>query len=343
MKRKIELSLIALCMFLGLVSQPMECCSEEVETYVQILPFTPNLGEVRLTDLDGNVVGDVDVAREYLVSFDLLDKNGIYDISSVHVRIYYAGSGGLIPSSPDKRCSYEVVWENNGSSGTWQSYPAGYLGAHTSFKKLSPCLFEYCFPFVLDKVSVPSGSENTWRVEVRVEDSSGLECTYDDLFFDVNDYIEWTGVPSQINLSSIDSEPESPWTLDSPISILTCITSNTQVNVNFKANALEFNDIMIDPCSYFTICAGVCPIGGSIVGGYEDEKPVSSELTSIYQGVFSSSCTLNPSVDGYIDCQNGLVSFAIDLQAGKQVPYVPAGTYLSSWTFSIERGSGITL
>jgi len=316
--------------------------SGETDVQVRIIPIPPNINDATLKNLDGVNVSTIDVNREYKVVFCILDKNGIDDIESIHVKLFYAGDGNYVPQEFNKRCMYEVVWENT-TQGTWYSTPSGYLGNTRSVKTLSPSLFEFSFPFILDKVAIPTGSENTWKVEIEVDDTSGLADTLNDISFDVNDYIEWSGIPAQIDLTSANNEPESQWTLDSTLSIQTCITSNTEVNVLFKANDFSMDDISIDASSYFDIKANSSPSGGSVTVDFSSPNSVPSELTKIYQDAYSEQCGLNPSVEGYIDCNTTIVSFLIDVSSGKTVPCVPAGSYMSTWIFSIERGDGCTL
>ncbi len=329
-------------MCMVLIAMPLEASTEDVDVSVRILPMIPVISNPTLTDVEGEAVASLDVAKEYMVNFELMEKNGIEDIVSVSVSVFYAGSGALEPSLPDKRSSYQIVWENTGG-GVWHSYPGGHLGTNTSFKSISKCLFEFSFPFILDKVSLPSGNVNTWKARIEVLDSSGYTGIYEDILFDVNDYVEWNGIPTQIDLTPIDNEPESPWVLNNPITIQTYIISNTEVDVYFRADDISLGDASIDPNSFFTICATNSPLGGSIAYGYDTGKNVPKSSTRIYEGAYSSGCTLNPSVDGYVDNDGGLVRFVIDVQDGKNVPCVPGGTYTASWYFSIGRGEGITL
>jgi len=341
MKKALSALFLILTLLVAIIL-PSTITSDEMDVNIIIAPVIPAIESPTLTDLDDNIVTDLDVGREYKVNFEILEKNGIEDIVSVNVKLYYAGDGSLGPSEHDKRCSYEITWENVGN-GSWQSYPSGYLGTNTHFRMFSPCLFEFSFPFILDKVAIPTGSENTWMVEITVIDEHGYYDIDQDIHFDVNDYIEWNGIPSQIDLSPENGEPESPWTLSSSINIQTSITSNTEVDVYFQSNPVTKNGLMIDPVEYFTIRAMNDPTGGSIANGYEVDKAVPSDNTRIYQGVYSTPCGLNPSVDGYVDHDGGLVSFRIDVQDDKSVPHLQGGTYLSSWVFSIERGQGTTL
>jgi len=324
-----------------MVCLPLISASEEVDVSVNILSVIPLIGDPTITNTEGSVVSTLDVSREYRVNFDIIERNGIDDLVSVSVSLFYAGDGTLAPAAPNERSSYEIVWDNVGM-GTWSSYPSGHLGSNTYFKKLSPCRFEFGFPFILDKIAVPSGNENAWKARIEVLDSFGHTSSYDDLLFDVNDYVEWSGIPTQIDLTPLDNEPESEWVLGSPIMIQTIVTSNTDIDVFFQANEMNMDGTTFDPNEYFTICAASVPTGGSIALGYDIDKNVPLTMTKIYQGAYSTQCSLNPSVDGYVDHESGLVSFRIDVQDSKSVPYILGGNYTSSWYFSINRAQGIT-
>lgn len=334
----------ALCLLLvAAATLPVaNAAGSDVSTSAGINPMTPLINQVVLTDTDNNPVSAIDVNREYYLTIHILEKNGMDDITSISASVMYAGEGSYMPQSIDKRCMYNFIWTNNATQ-CWESVPSGYLFTDSCLAvEETPYMSAITFAFRFDKVAMPSGPINTWAVEVDVEDRIGLTSDFDSFFFDVNDYVEMGGLPSALNLSSANMDPEEAWILQSPLDVGATITSNTEVTIYFYAQDLCLDNISIDAGSFFSVDVSNCIAGGLINSQYVGGNPVPEESTPLYTDAFDFSCSLDPSVEGYSDNCTTLLDVTIDVLEGKNVPNIPAGEYTGTWTFSIERGTGTT-
>jgi hypothetical protein len=315
--------------------------SNDVTTSVQVGAFEPTIESITIEDEMGNPQTSLDVNREYYVVVSFIEKNGLQDLESVSVDLFYAGNGTYEPTSYDKRCKYTLTWSS--ATNDWTSQPSGYVNAsNSSIVATSPSVIEATFAFTLDKVAMPTSMQNTWTAAATVYDSYGMLSTDLTTTFDVNDYIEWSGLPGSISLGSSDLTPETDWTLDAPIVVTPTITSNTHITVSFEATDLVNGDASIDATSYLSVQASSTPPGGTVATGYDSPHPVPETTTPVFEDIYATVCTLDPSVTGYTDNDASVVAFSMDILQGSTVPCLPAGTYSGACTFTFERGSGST-
>ncbi|HHN82075.1 MAG TPA: hypothetical protein ENN11_05605 [Methanomicrobia archaeon] len=332
---------LMVCVLMAMAMPSMMADSNDVTTSVQVGAFEPSIETVVIEDDSGMTQSSLDVNREYYVVASFVEKNGLQDLDYVSVDLYFSGNGTIEPSTHDKRCNYTLTWSK--ATGDWTSQPAGYINpSNSSIVATAPSVIEATFAFSLDKVAMPSGMQNAWTAGVTVCDSYGLLNTDLTTSFDVNDYIEWSGLPSSVALGSSELVPEESWTLDAPIVVTPTITANTHITVSFEATDLVNGDASIDASSYISAQAATTPAGGTVAAGYDTPQPVPESTTPFFEDVYATACTLDPSVSGYTDNDDTMISFSVDILQGSTVPCLPAGTYAGACTFTFERGSGST-
>ncbi len=329
--------------FMALAMPMLYAESGNITATAQINPIAPGINSIAILDTNHDVCTTLDVNKEYFLKVSIIEKNGMQDINSITANIYYAKDGMFQPAGIDKRSNYVFVWNNSQSGGTWGCTPGGYLNeAACTYEIESPYITSFFFVFKLDKTAMPSGQQKTWKAVVNIIDTASLNSTSESFLFDVNDYIEWSGIPAEVNLTTTGLDPESTWDLTSPISINATVISNTEVTTCFQASNLQLGSSLIEADNYFIIQATSILTGGTIVNDYLIAHPVPMTKTAIYIGVYDTQCLLDPSVKGYSEGNIPLISFIVDAAEGKLVPNIPAGTYVATWTFSLERGEGAT-
>ncbi len=341
MNTKIRAILLALMVVLCVLPS-VQASDESVSASATVNPTAPSIHYVEITDTSLVISRHLDVDREYYLHVHSIDKNGLNDITSVICTLYFAQDGTMPAGTESRRSCYTLSYAFDGTQATWGSVPAGYVSSSTSSATPEGYLSKFIFAFSLDKTAIPSGATNTWYASIVVTDTSCNTTQYDLLPFDVNEYIEWSGIPTELHLSSASMDPESPWDISSPPTITATVTSNVPITVLFEAEDLAYGPNVIG-CELFSLEVDATYTGGTVNPAY-DQIPtgITEGQLSLMQDMYGTPCTLEPALDGYNDASTGLLSCTIDAVAGSVVPYVPAGMYSATWTFTIERGSGIT-
>ena len=341
MKQTTKSILLALMLVLCILPS-VQASDESVSASAIINPVAPSINYVEITDTSLVISRHLDVDREYYLHVHSIDKNGLNDIASVVCTLYFAKDGTLEAGAPSKRSSYTLSYTFDGTDAQWESVPAGYSIPATSSATPEGCLSRFIFAFKVDKTAMPSGTTNTWYASIVVTDTAGNTTQYDPLPFDVNEYIEWSGIPTELQLSSTCMDPESTWEISTPPSINATVTSNVPVSVIFEAEDLTYGANVIG-CELFSVEVDATYSGGAVNPLY-DQTPHSIDegQLSLMQDMYGTACSLDPAIGGYNDGATGMVACTIDAASGAVVPYVPAGMYCATWTFTIERGTGIT-
>ena len=332
----------ALIAILALLTIPFVWAdSESVSATAGINPYAPSFEYVEITDTELSISSHLDVDREYYLHVHSIDKNGITDIASLVCTLFFAGDGSLSAGATDTRSCYTLTYTYANGTANWTSAPAGHLVEGDCSATPDGYRSRFIFAFSLGKIAIPSGDTNTWKVSVTIMDRSGQTTTYADLPFDVNDYIEWSGVPSTLELSSTCMDPESPWTLPQSQPVQAVVTSNVPVSVLFCGADLMYGADAI-ACETFTLETVATPAGGTVNTAYAIPGAIPTESVTLVDTAYGTACMLDPSLAGYCNSSAGIASFVIDAATGATVPYVPAGTYSAVWTFTLERGAGVT-